>query len=61
MWSELGVGTNFVLTLPRHHGPLDGPSPVPLEPQDEEREFDDATQPIELADIPSHLFDEGSL
>jgi two-component system sensor histidine kinase MtrB len=34
---------------------------VPLEPQDEEREFDDATQPIELADIPSHLFDEGSL
>jgi two-component system sensor histidine kinase MtrB len=61
VWSELGVGTNFVLTLPRHHGPLDGPSPVPLEPQDEEREFDDATQPIELADIPSHLFDEGSL
>ncbi|KJL46835.1 Sensor histidine kinase MtrB [Microbacterium hydrocarbonoxydans] len=59
VWSELGVGTNFVLTLPRHDGRLDGPSPVPLEPQD--RGLDDATQPIELADIPSHLFDEGSL
>ncbi|MBW8761664.1 MAG: HAMP domain-containing histidine kinase [Microbacterium sp.] len=61
VWSELAVGTNFVLTLPRHDGRLDGPSPIPLEPQDEERDFDDATQPIELADIPSHLFDEGSL
>jgi two-component system sensor histidine kinase MtrB len=61
VWSELGVGTNFVLTLPRHDGRLDGPSPVPLEPQDDDRGLDDATQPIELADIPSHLFDEGSL
>ena len=61
VWSELGVGTNFVLTLPRHDGRLDGPSPVPLEPQDDDRGLDNATQPIELADIPSHLFDEGSL
>jgi two-component system sensor histidine kinase MtrB len=61
VWSELGAGTNFVLTLPRHGDRLDGPSPVPLEPQDDLQDIDDATQPIELADIPSHLFDEGSL
>lgn len=60
VWSELGVGTNFVLTIPRHGDRLDGPSPVALEPEDS-REVDDATQPIELADLPSHLFDEGSL
>ncbi len=34
VWSELGVGTNFVLTIPRHDGVLDGPSPVPIEPQE---------------------------
>jgi len=60
VWSELGVGTNFVLTIPRHSGRLEGPSPIPLEPE-ESRDIDDATQPIELADLPSHLFDEGSL
>lgn len=61
VWSELGVGTNFVLTLPRRGGVLDGPSPVALEPEDLASEFGDATQPIELADLPPHLFDEGSL
>ncbi|MFK4763087.1 MtrAB system histidine kinase MtrB [Microbacterium sp. ZW T5_45] len=61
VWSELGVGTNFVLTLPRRGGVLDGPSPVALEPDDVPAEFGDATQPIELADLPPHLFDEGSL
>src|SRR5690606_34215058 len=34
VWSELGVGTNFVLTLPRTIGMLDGPSPVPVTPQE---------------------------
>ncbi|MFF3028484.1 MtrAB system histidine kinase MtrB [Microbacterium sp. NPDC057944] len=61
VWSEIGVGTNFVLTLPRHQGVIDGPSPVPLEPQEPLAELTDATQPIELADLPPHLFDEGSL
>lgn len=60
VWSELGVGTNFVLTIPRHGGRLEGPSPVALDPE-ESRGIDDETQPIELADLPSHLFDEGSL
>ncbi|MFT4157062.1 MAG: MtrAB system histidine kinase MtrB [Microbacterium sp.] len=60
VWSELGTGTNFVLTLPRHGDHLDGPSPVPLEPRDELGDIDNETQPIELADIPSQLLDEGS-
>ncbi|MFT4219795.1 MAG: MtrAB system histidine kinase MtrB [Microbacterium sp.] len=32
VWSELGRGTNFVLTLPRRDGRLGAGSPVPLEP-----------------------------
>jgi two-component system sensor histidine kinase MtrB len=35
VWSELGRGTNFVLTLPRSGGPLVGPSPIPLDPGDD--------------------------
>nr|WP_201469384.1 MtrAB system histidine kinase MtrB [Microbacterium hydrocarbonoxydans] len=61
VWSELGVGTNFVLTLPRRGGAIDGPSPIPLEPQEPLGELGDATQPIRLADIPAELFDERSL
>ncbi|MFT4260632.1 MtrAB system histidine kinase MtrB [Microbacterium sp.] len=61
VWSQLGVGTNFVLTLPRQGGSLEGPSPVALEPVQPLLEVDTATQPIELADIPPHLIDEGSL
>jgi two-component system sensor histidine kinase MtrB len=61
VWSELGVGTNFVLTLPRRGGTIDGPSPVPLEPQEPMGELGDATQPIRLADLPAELFDERSL
>lgn len=61
VWSELGVGTNFVLTLPRRGGAIDGPSPVPLEPQEPMGELGDATQPIRLADLPAELFDERSL
>ncbi|KNY07417.1 MtrAB system histidine kinase MtrB [Microbacterium sp. GCS4] len=60
VWSELGVGTNFVLTIPRGET-LDGPSPIALEPQDALGEVGDATQPIQLADLPAELFDRGSL
>jgi two-component system, OmpR family, sensor histidine kinase MtrB len=49
VWSELGRGTNFVLTLPRSGAPVDGSSPVPLEP-DAETTMEDLglTQPIAL-------------
>ncbi|MDR2996540.1 MAG: sensor histidine kinase, partial [Microbacterium sp.] len=50
VWSELGVGTNFVLTIPRHPGELTGPSPVPLEPQETLSEIGALTQPIPTAD-----------
>nr|WP_314843576.1 MtrAB system histidine kinase MtrB [uncultured Microbacterium sp.] len=61
VWSELGVGSNFVLTLPRRGDALDGPSPIPIEPQDPLSEIGDTTQPIQLADLPAELFDRGSL
>ncbi|MGH3692161.1 MAG: MtrAB system histidine kinase MtrB [Microbacterium sp.] len=58
VWSEIGVGTNFVLTIPRHEGVLDGPSPISIEPQEPFAEIGDATQPISLTDAPSGMFDE---
>ena len=61
VWSELGVGTNFVLTLPRRGDATDGPSPIPIEPQNSRADIDDATQPIQLADVPAELFDRGSI
>ncbi len=61
VWSELGVGSNFVLTLPRRGDALAGESPVPLEPVEPLAELGDATQPIQLAEIPPELFDEGSM
>lgn len=61
VWSELGVGSNFVLTLPRRGGTLDGPSPISIEPQEPLAGIGDATQPIHLADLPAELFDRGSL
>lgn len=61
VWSELGVGTNFVLTLPRGGDVLEGPSPIQVEPQEPLAELGDATQPIQLADIPAELFDRGSI
>ncbi|GAB3600934.1 MtrAB system histidine kinase MtrB [Microbacterium tumbae] len=51
VWSELAVGSNFVLTIPRHPGPLQGPSPVPLEPQETLADIADATQPIQLSQV----------
>ena len=49
VWSELGRGTNVVLTLPRQDRHFDGTSPVSLEP-DTELGLDDLglTQPIEV-------------
>ncbi|WP_091231895.1 MtrAB system histidine kinase MtrB [Microbacterium sp. 3J1] len=61
VWSELGVGSNFVLTLPRGGDVLDGPSPISTEPQEPLSELGDATQPIQLADLPAELFDRGSI
>ncbi|WP_374311287.1 MtrAB system histidine kinase MtrB [Microbacterium sp.] len=56
VWSELGRGTNFVLTLPRKGARLTGPSPIPLDPGDDSiAAVDDLglTQPIQvpLADV----------
>ncbi|PRA83017.1 MtrAB system histidine kinase MtrB [Microbacterium sp. MYb66] len=59
VWSELGVGTNFVLTIPRHDAVLEGPSPIPVEPQEPLAEIGDATQPISLAELRTELFDDG--
>ncbi|MHC3000528.1 MtrAB system histidine kinase MtrB [Microbacterium sp. HJ5] len=53
VWSELGRGTHFVLTLPRGRGPLTGPSPIPLDPGDDSiTAVDDLglTQPIKVPD-----------
>lgn len=57
VWSELGVGSHFVLTIPRHDGVLDGPSPIPVEPQEPLAELGDATQPISIAEAYSDLLD----
>ncbi|MFB7893181.1 MtrAB system histidine kinase MtrB [Microbacterium sp. NPDC056044] len=51
VWSELGRGTNFVLTLPRQAVPLAGESPIPVDPGDDAvAALDDLglTAPIEL-------------
>ena len=51
VWSELGRGTNFVLTLPRQPGSPAGPSPIPIDPGDDRVAVVDdlgLTQPIEL-------------
>lgn len=61
VWSELGTGTNFVLTLPRHGAAAEGASPVPLEPQEPLAEIGDATQPIALVDLPPGLREEWGL
>ena len=57
VWSKLGEGTNFVLTLPRHGTALEGGSPIALEPQEPLAEIGDATQPISLADLARELLD----
>lgn len=51
VWSELAVGTNFVLTLPRQPGDLRGGSPVSLEPEEVLSDVSHATQPIQLTEL----------
>lgn len=51
VWSELAVGTNFVLTIPRSHDHADGSSPVPLEPQENVADVNGMTQPIQLTEL----------
>lgn len=58
VWSQPGVGTNFVLTIPRHGDVLEGPSPIAAEPQEPLAELGDTTQPISLAEIPPELLGE---
>ncbi len=48
VWSELGRGSNFVLTLPRQGTRLVGASPVALDPGDDGVDALGLTQPIEL-------------
>ena len=51
VWSELGRGTHFVLTLPRRGAALTGASPIPVDPGDDgvaAVEDLGLTQPIEL-------------
>ncbi|WP_420063978.1 MtrAB system histidine kinase MtrB [Microbacterium bandirmense] len=50
VWSELGVGTNFVLTIPRTDATPHGQGPVPLEPQETLADLGDLTQPIVVPD-----------
>ncbi|WIM16779.1 MtrAB system histidine kinase MtrB [Microbacterium sp. zg-B96] len=49
VWSELGRGTNFVLTIPRHGAQFDGHSPIPADPGDDGAlDSLGLTQPIEI-------------
>jgi two-component system, OmpR family, sensor histidine kinase MtrB len=51
VWSDLGRGSNFVLTLPRQGGRLSAPSPVPIDPGDDSIGANDdlgLTQPIQV-------------
>ncbi|QEW02502.1 MtrAB system histidine kinase MtrB [Microbacterium lushaniae] len=51
VWSELGRGSHFVLTLPRRGGRLAGPSPITLDVDDDSASLEamGLTQPIDLA------------
>lgn len=51
VWSEVGVGTHFVLTIPRvASGVLaPGQGPIPLEPEESLAEIGDVTAPIGLS------------
>ena len=61
VWSELGRGTNFVLTLPRQGVVGDGAlgSPIPVDPGEDGAALDDIglTQPIA---VPSAAASEAS-
>lgn len=52
VWSELGRGAHFVLTLPRSAGVIEPPSPISLEPGDEHDKLFEllgATKPIDVS------------
>ncbi|WP_243224882.1 MtrAB system histidine kinase MtrB [Microbacterium sp. CIAB417] len=51
VWSELAVGSNFVLTIPRTPGHLQGPSPVALEPENALADLSDETQPLHITQV----------
>jgi two-component system sensor histidine kinase MtrB len=48
VWSQLGVGSNFVLTVPRSGGEITGQGPIPLEPEEALADLGTLTQPISL-------------
>ena len=48
VWSELGAGTNFVLTIPRTPGALQESRPVSVEPENLADGLETFTQPIVL-------------
>ncbi|GAA3205710.1 MtrAB system histidine kinase MtrB [Microbacterium terregens] len=65
VWSDLGRGSNFVLTLPRHGGVLTAPSPIRADPGDDSgAALDDfgLTQPIQIpsGDMPADAATRGS-
>ncbi|MFT4229629.1 MAG: MtrAB system histidine kinase MtrB [Microbacterium sp.] len=62
VWSELGRGTNFVLTLPRAAVATvdDGSSPIPLEPDVQALDDLGLTQPIDLPFAPPTAEQEGT-
>ncbi|WEK13821.1 MAG: MtrAB system histidine kinase MtrB [Candidatus Microbacterium phytovorans] len=53
VWSELGRGTNFVLTLPRGGARIGSSSPLPADPGDDGAPLEDLglTQPIEIPSL----------
>jgi len=58
VWSELGRGSHFVLTIPRQGDRLTAPSPIPADPGDDSVAAIDAlglTQPIDV------LYDEDAV
>ncbi|MGO2745862.1 MtrAB system histidine kinase MtrB [Microbacterium sp.] len=57
VWSELAIGTNFVLTVPRNARVLEGASPIPLEPQEAVADVGGMTQPIQLTELREMYFD----
>lgn len=58
VWSELAVGTNFVLTLPRQPGEMGGASPVSIEPEEPLSDVSPATEPIHLTELRELYFTE---
>lgn len=56
VWSALGIGTNFVLTVPRGAEHVEGSSPVPLEPEEALDDVSPLTEPIHLTELREMYF-----